>query len=63
MSKPFKVETTAEYLARGGEIKRLPAKGTKAKHPKANKESKEPCIESINIDSLPKHVKISLGLE
>lgn len=54
-----KTETVAEFMARGGEIKKVAPKGPKKTYKKVMKEAK---IEEIDMSVLPMALKIKYGV-
>ena len=54
-----KTETLAEFIARGGNINKVPTKGQKKAQHRANKEVAPQ--EEINFDLLPMALKIKYG--
>lgn len=55
----MKTESVAEFVARGGKIKKLAAKGPKKSRPKVFKEAK---MEEVDMSVLPAALKIRFGV-
>jgi hypothetical protein len=56
-----KTETVAEFMARGGEIKKVAAKGPKKTYRKTMKEAE--FVEEIDMSALPTALKIKYGVK
>jgi len=55
-----KTESVAEFMARGGSIKKVPAKGPKKTYTKVIKDAE--LNEEIDFDALPMALKIKYGI-
>jgi hypothetical protein len=60
MQKQIKTESVADFVARGGEIKKVSAKGPKRTYIKVIKDAA--LDEEIDFDALPAALKIKYGI-
>jgi hypothetical protein len=64
MNKEIKTETVAEFLARGGVIKKLGLKQPKQpRQPKFDHNEEEIATEAVDFSALPMALKIKFGIK